>query len=82
MDHKTTCPKCGNPNCEADHSFCWNCGLELGNCCENPECPVLGATDEDESVVNLNSEYVYCPYCGKETRYATLRLVQQMDFQV
>lgn len=80
MENKT-CPQCHNPNCDSDGRFCWNCGLELGNCCDNPECESDGVTDTEEEILILPDEYSYCPYCGIQTRYARLGFAQQIVFE-
>lgn len=80
MDEKFTCPKCGNPNCEADHSYCWNCGIELGNCCENENCFSAGQTDAEHGVLDLPDNYVYCPYCGELTRYGKAGHIRETEF--
>ena len=76
---KIICPKCHNPNVDENESFCWNCGLELGNCCDNPECVYEGANSE-RGVVELPDNFTYCPYCGSETRYAKLGFAVQIEF--
>ena len=65
------CPNCGNPEIEEANGFCWNCGLELGNCCENPEC----------QAGDLADKFTYCPHCGSETRYAKLGFAVRLEFE-
>lgn len=65
------CPNCGNPEIEEAHGFCWNCGLELGNCCENAEC----------QAGELPDKFTYCPHCGSETRYANLGFAERLEFE-
>lgn len=74
------CPNCHNPNCDATHDYCWNCGIELGNCCENPECPAAGLTDNDHGVLDLPDNFSFCPYCGQPTRYKAGGYIQQLEF--
>lgn len=81
MDKKRSCPNCGNPNCEEDHDYCWNCGIELQNCCTNAECPQLGLTDEDEYVVILPDHFTFCPYCGSQTRLAREGYISPLSFE-
>ncbi len=71
---KTPCPNCGNPNLAPDDRFCWNCGFEFGNCCENPDC-------QDSDDLTLPDEFTYCPYCGEETRFAKLGFAERIEFE-
>lgn len=82
MGDKYTCPNCHNPDCEEDHDYCWNCGIELGNYCTNKDCPQLGASDEDEYVVALPDRFTYCPYCGEKSHYAQAGYITPLEFEV
>lgn len=70
MDEYITCPKCNNPHCEEGDKFCFNCGFELGNRCENSEC---GRGE-------LPENYCFCPACGRESRYYLGALIEQVEF--
>lgn len=80
MDEKRNCPKCGNSDCDINDSFCWNCGAELGNCCENEECIAAEQTGADHGILDLPDNYVYCPYCGSLTRYGKAGYVVEVNF--
>lgn len=70
MEETITCPKCHNPHCEEGDNFCFNCGFELGNCCENSDC--------DRGILPEN--YCFCPNCGRESRYYAAALIEQIDY--
>lgn len=80
MDEKRICPKCGNPDCDVTDNYCWNCGLESGNCCENENCFAAGQTEARNGVLDLPDNYSYCPYCGEPTRYAKGGFLKEIDF--
>lgn len=80
MEKKYTCPKCGNPDCEEGHLFCWNCGTALGNCCENPDCYAAGMTDSENGSIDLPDSYRHCPYCGELTRYGKAGYRKEIEF--
>lgn len=78
MDEYITCPKCHNPHCQEDDNFCFNCGFELGNCCENPDCELnLGAED----LAELPEDWCFCNRCGKPSRYYAAALIEQLTFE-
>ena len=70
MDEYITCPKCGNPECREGDSFCFNCGFELGNCCENADC------DRGD----LPEHWCFCPSCGHASRYYAAALIEQIVY--
>lgn len=81
MDENRTCPKCGNPECDVDDSYCWNCGIRLGNCCENEDCYMEGQVEsENGGIVDLPENHVYCPYCGELTRYGKAGYIHETVF--
>ena len=77
---QTTCPRCHNNDISENETFCWNCGLELGNCCDNPECVYQGPLSE-RNVVELPDNFTYCPYCGSQTRFAKIGFVKPLEFE-
>lgn len=76
MDEYITCPKCHNPHCEESDNFCTNCGFELGNCCENPDCESVKSGDPE-----LFESWCFCPFCGKPSRYYAAALIEQLTFE-
>lgn len=74
------CPRCHNRNIGDNDAYCWNCGLELGNFCDNPSCTSRESISE-RRVVELPDNFTFCPYCGSETYYARLGVVQTIEFE-
>lgn len=57
-----SCPTCGNPKCNAEDTFCFNCGNPIQNKCSNPMC---SWSEKENRSLPLN--YCFCPECGSET---------------
>lgn len=75
MGDKITCVSCGNPECEYDDIFCFNCGIELRNYCTNQECAQNNAEDPE-----LPWNYCFCPSCGSETTYKANGCIEPKTF--
>ena len=67
------CPKCKNSELVEDAQFCWKCGFELGNYCDNPNCP-------NPTSKELPDPFIYCPYCGTPTHYTQIGFLQKSEF--
>lgn len=74
------CPRC-HADLAEDTPYCWNCGFQLGNYCDNPECVVDEYTDPERMIVDLPPHFTYCPYCGSQTHYAKLGFAKQLVFE-
>ena len=68
------CPHCGNPECEEDDQYCFNCGKPLRNYCINQGCGIsLGS-------IELMPYMCYCPECGEETLFMKLEYISPQIF--
>lgn len=74
------CPQCHAADLAENAPFCWNCGFELGNYCENPDC-VDDEFNLDDSVTMLPDKFTYCPHCGSQTRYGRLGFAVPLKFE-
>lgn len=75
MERLMTCPKCGNPQCDIEDAYCFNCGVELKNYCSNPEC-IENAVEDP----GFPHNYCFCPSCGSETTYKKNGHITPMTF--
>lgn len=75
MDTKVKCTKCGNPNCDLDDQFCFNCGANLTNYCSNENCIVNDADNP-----GLPKNYCFCPICGSKTTYMVNGFISPEEF--
>lgn len=77
MDTKTKCAKCGNPDCDLDDHFCFNCGANLINYCSNEDCIV-----NDADTPGLPRNYCFCPVCGSQTKYMVNGYISPKEFSL
>ena len=74
-DELIQCPRCGNPECDPDDEYCFNCGMPLHNPCLDPLCPL---NDKQSSPIPL--DYCFCPVCGNKTTLYESELIEPRKF--
>lgn len=76
MEHeKFTCPHCGNPDCNVEAIFCFNCGKYLHNRCSYAICPLA-----DSDAGDLNPNMVFCPECGSPSTFSNAGYISPKEF--
>lgn len=70
-----TCPHCSCPDCEEDHTYCFNCGKPLKNFCTNDAC--IASASNDSSLQPID---VFCPWCGEPSTFHEAGLIAPRSF--
>ncbi len=70
------CPNCGNHDCSENARYCFNCGNEIGNYCENPDC----VSNSGKTPKIVSRTHCYCEACGGKTRNMRLGYITPRDF--
>ncbi len=73
---KIICPHCGNPECEVEDTYCFNCGNPLFNYCTDVTCPF---SDLDSG--GLRPSDVFCPTCGAPSTFYKGGFIQPRSFE-